>query len=261
MSQPNETSARSLAGDRRGAVSELTQTDGGPSDGASKPPINGGVVTPRPLTWRRKLAAVAVYWLTRALTCTLRVRWDDRSGLFQGQSGPIIFALWHNRLALSMVVYHGYVRRKRPTAGLAAMISASRDGGLLSAVLKKYQVQPVRGSSSRRGRQALLETVGLIEDGYHAAITPDGPRGPSYRVQEGVISLAKLTGASIVPVSTEVRWKICLGSWDRFQIPLPFARCHVRLGGPIHVPREASDADRKALQERLRGELMNLTTD
>jgi len=73
------------------------------------------------------------------------------------------------------------------------MVSASRDGGLLAAVLERFKVQPVRGSSSRRGRQALLELTTWAERRYDLAITPDGPRGPRYVVQDGIISLARLT--------------------------------------------------------------------
>ena len=80
------------------------------------------------------------------------------------------------------------------------MVSASRDGGILAGILEQFGVKPVRGSSSRRGPQALLEMTTWAERGYDLAITPDGPRGPRYKVQEGVISAAQLTGLPIVPV-------------------------------------------------------------
>ncbi len=94
-----------------------------------------------------------------------------------------------------------YVARRDRQRRLAALVSASRDGGLLAAILELFGVQPVRGSSSRRGAQALLELTTWAERGYDLAITPDGPRGPRYVVQEGVMSLAQITGLPIVPVS------------------------------------------------------------
>ena len=126
------------------------------------------------------------------------------------------------------------------TPGLAAMVSASKDGGFLAGILECFNVQPVRGSSSRRGPQALLELTTWAERGYDLAITPDGPRGPCYVVQEGVMSLAQVTGLPIVPVSYHVNWKIRVNSWDRFQIPLPFSRCEMIYAKPIFVPREAT---------------------
>jgi lysophospholipid acyltransferase (LPLAT)-like uncharacterized protein len=101
---------------------------------------------------------------------------------------PAIFCVWHNRLALTMAAYYRYVRKLSRTAGLAVMVSASKDGALLSAIFERFGVQPVRGSSSRRGPQALLELTTWAERGYHLAITPDGPRGPCYVVQQGVMS-------------------------------------------------------------------------
>jgi lysophospholipid acyltransferase (LPLAT)-like uncharacterized protein len=107
----------------------------------------------------------------------------------------------------------------------------------------------------------LLELTSWIERGYDAAITPDGPRGPRYQIRDGVIALAQLTGAPIVPVSNNTGWKWRLGSWDRFQIPLPFARCAIRYGEPMRVPREATEAERERLRQELEQRLMALTND
>src|SRR5690606_34860752 len=125
--------------------------------------------------------------------------------------------------------------------------------------LERYDVSPVRGSSSRRGRQALLEAARLIDKGHDIAITPDGPRGPAYRVQPGGLALAQLTGRSIVPTAVTSGSKTELKSWDRFQIPWPGSRCEVRFGEAIRVPREATEADRNILAERLAG-AMNWTS-
>ena len=141
------------------------------------------------------------------------------------------------------------------------MISASKDGALLSAVLRKFGVVAVRGSSSRRGPQALLELTSQAERGSDLAITPDGPRGPRYVVQEGVISLAQVTGLPIVPVTWNTSRKICVKSWDRFQIPLPFARCEMVLNQPIVVPRGASEADREKLRAELERSLRGSSRD
>src|SRR5213075_2734928 len=105
------------------------------------------------------------------------------------------------RLALCMVAYFGYPCKRNNTAGMAALVSASKDGALLSGILEAFGVQPVRGSSSRRGAQALVELTSWAERGYDLAITPDGPRGPRYQVQPGAIALAQLTGRPLVPVS------------------------------------------------------------
>lgn len=227
--------------------------------GSSK---RSGVVVAHTPRWHQRLAAVALFFAERLLISTLRVKWDDRAGLAAGTlPGPVIFCLWHNRLALSMCVWRNYVRRHSPNNGLAALISASRDGALLAAVLERFGVQPVRGSSSRRGPQALLELTSWLERGYNLAITPDGPRGPRYDVQPGVAALGQVTGAPVIPVSYRASRKFTFRSWDRFQVPLPFSRCEIILGKPVYFPRAASDAERDVLRKQLEEALRAITPD
>jgi hypothetical protein len=144
---------------------------------------------------------------------------------------------------------------------IAAMISASRDGGFITDIVQRFGMQSIRGSSSRRGPQALLEATGWIEREYSVAITPDGPRGPAYRVQDGIIQLSKLTGRPIIPVSTFTHWKIRLKSWDRLQIPLPFTRCDIRFGEPIWAARDASDAQLEEIRVKLEEIMHSITYD
>ena len=232
-----------------------------PQPRASRSKLSG-VVVPHAPTLKQRLAAWLAFVLVRAVAVTLRYKLDDRSGYYENRSaGPAIYAAWHNRLALSMIVYHRYIRPRNRTAGLAAMVSASRDGGLLAAILERFKVQPVRGSTSRRGPQALLELTSLAVRGHDLAITPDGPRGPCYVVQDGVMSLAQLTGLPILPVSYHLSWKIRPRSWDRFQIPLPFSRFDVIFEKPIHIPREASDSEREVLRQHLEQVLKDISRD
>lgn len=221
-----------------------------------------GIVIPHRPRWYQRLAAWLVFALVRAVSATLRYRWEDRSGYFTGPSpGPAIYALYHNRLALSMAIYYGYIKKHNRTSGLAVMVSASKDGGFLAAILECFRVQPVRGSSSRRGPQALLELTTWAERDYDLAITPDGPRGPRYTVQDGITSLAQVTELPILPVALHLNWKIVVKSWDRFQVPLPFARCVVILEKPLRVPREASEAERETLRKQLEETLNRISQD
>lgn len=225
-------------------------------------PRTSGVVIPHRAKWHQRLAARLIWLIVRAMALTVRYRLDDRSGYFSGApKETLIFAVWHNRLALVLDLYDHYVRRRQPERRMAAIVSASKDGGMLARVLELFRVQPVRGSSSRRGAQALRELVSWGERGLDLAITPDGPRGPCYTVRDGVIATAQLTGLPIVPVSFRLNWKIRLKSWDRFQIPLPFARCDITTGRVMRVPREATEAERETLRQQLEAELRAITQD
>src|ERR1044071_2839145 len=113
-----------------------------------------GVVVPHAPTWRERFIAWLAFVVLRALSFTWRLRHDDAAILRNPPAEPLIFCIWHNRLLLSMGAYRVFTKVSSRT-GMAALVSASRDGGLLSALLEKFGVQPVRGSSSRRGPQVL----------------------------------------------------------------------------------------------------------
>jgi len=223
---------------------------------------SSGIVVPQAPRWHQRLGSWLVFLAVRAISATLRYRLNDRSGHFDGSfTGSSIYCIWHNRLGLALPAYYRYAQPRRPTAGLAGMVSASRDGAFLAAILQRFGVQPVRGSSSRRGPQALLELTTWAERGYDLAITPDGPRGPRYVVQEGIMYLAQITGLPIVPFSYYLPWKFQVKSWDRFQIPFPFSRCELNVEKPIRVPRDATDAEREALRRQLEQTLLALSRD
>lgn len=222
-----------------------------------------GLVVPHRASWRQRFVAHLIFLLIRGLAATLRFRLPDGAEERFGQPGKerLIFAIWHNRLAMSMIIYNRALRRRDPSRRMAAIVSASRDGGLLAHILQLFGVQPVRGSTSRRGPQALRELTTCAEEGLDLGITPDGPRGPPYVVQDGVISLSQLTGLSILPLSCVVKPKLELRSWDKFQIPLPFAVCEVRVGELMRVPRTANEVERSNLRQQLEETIRRLSRE
>jgi lysophospholipid acyltransferase (LPLAT)-like uncharacterized protein len=240
----------------------MTEASSAPGNSTAPPrKRKSGVVVPHQPRWYQRVFAWLMFIGLRALARTLRFQWIGPNGTLENPPpGAAIFCIWHNRLILCMKAYRYYSRR-RETPGMAAMVSASRDGGALAAILERFDVQPVRGSSSRRGHQALLELTTWAERGYDLAITTDGPRGPCYVVSDGVIFLAQLTGLPIIPFSFYAHRKIRLKSWDRFQIPLPFSQCEMSFFGPIHVPRETTEAERELLRKELERTLKHISRD
>jgi lysophospholipid acyltransferase (LPLAT)-like uncharacterized protein len=225
-------------------------------------PKTSAVVIPHSPKWHQRLAAFVLFVALRGLLLTVRCRMKARSEFFSpGAPTPVIFCIWHNRLATCVKVLDVHRRPHNGGAGMAALVSASKDGAFLSRTLEWFGVQPVRGSSSRRGAQAMLEMTTWSERGFDLTITPDGPRGPCYQVQDGILKLAQLTGLPIVPTALNLNWKISVKSWDRFQIPLPFARCEVAVGKSFRVPANASEAELENLRAQLETELRAITRD
>ena len=135
------------------------------------------------------------------------------------------------------------------------LVSTHQDGEYIARVIHGLGFGTSRGSSTRGGIRALRELIQAGNDRLDLGITPDGPRGPSEQVQPGVIYLAKRLGLPVIPLGVSSRPCLRLKSWDRFMVPLPFARCTVVYGKPIlfegSVSGEAMDRARADLESRL----------
>lgn len=176
-------------------------------------------------------AALAVYRSTLSVAFLRR----DRYLSLHDRGTPILFALWHGRMFLSIQVHR--------QQGIVTMASRSKDGEIIALWLERNGYLVARGSSSREGGTALRAMVREVRRGRHAALTVDGPRGPARTVQPGVVALARLTGAWILPISFSSARPKFLKSWDRYLLPLPFSRNIVAYGEPFPIPRELSDEE------------------
>ncbi len=158
----------------------------------------------------------------------------DRSCL----TTPCIFVFWHNRILGAPSLW----KQMADGTPMAFLTSASKDGTVVEEALRVFELDGIRGSSSRRGVAALMKMCDLMKRGYSISMTPDGPRGPLYRVKEGVIKLAAMSGYPLVPVSFhyESCWRL-KKAWDRMCIPKPFGMIGVMLGEPLYVSRDLTD--------------------
>lgn len=186
---------------------------------------------------------------------TLRYEIDDRAGIVGKAVGEnYIGALWHNRLLIFPLV----LRRFFSNRDGAALISASRDGDLLSDAIHRFDYDVVRGSSSKLGASGLLQLSDVLASKRDVVITPDGPRGPAYEIGPGLVFLAQKTGASVLPINMEYSscWRV--KSWDRFIIPKPFSKVRVIIGQPESVRSTSTDQEFEAERLRLQNALMSL---
>ena len=150
-----------------------------------------------------------------------------------------------------MLAPHGWPRG----TPIHVMISRHRDGENIARATQHLGVVPIRGSRTRGGVAAGRSALRVLKEGGYVAISPDGPRGPRMRVQPGIIALARLSGAPIVPYTYAVSRRAVANSWDRFVIALPFGRGVYVWGPPLHVAADADEAAREqarlTLEERL----------
>lgn len=203
----------------------------------------------------RRLLLIPLWLLARLWTGTWRfeVSPEARAHLAD-TSSPTILLFWHNRLFLLTEIYRRF-RLPRPTYGL---VSASNDGAWLAAVLALAGVRTVRGSSSRRGREALFELAAKVSAGNDLAITPDGPRGPAYSFAPGAAILVRRTGARLLLIGSSVGGAWRLRSWDRFILPRPFSKIVIKAR---LIPAESLPRDRNECVEALRSLLNELNEE
>jgi lysophospholipid acyltransferase (LPLAT)-like uncharacterized protein len=168
-----------------------------------------------------------------------------RSGT-EGQGA--FLALWHGRILLGLS-HHG-------SRDWYALVSASHDGEITTALLERFGYRVIRGSTGRGGASALRGMLTVLAGGGVLVITPDGPRGPRHSMNGGLAWMARATGFPVVPIGFACDRAWHARSWDRFTVPQPWARVVMVCDEPVRVARSASDSDLAAASERIRESLI-----
>ncbi|MBK8230395.1 MAG: lysophospholipid acyltransferase family protein [Candidatus Eisenbacteria bacterium] len=192
------------------------------------------MIAPRPVTARSRQARYVWYGrlgslLVRLLASTWRIDWeiDPAAAPLLERRARVALAFWHHNI---LPLCWGFRGRE-----ITVLVSESADGEIISQIIHRLGIGTARGSSSRGGLRALLALTRVAETAP-VAITPDGPRGPRHQLQPGVLLVAQRAGVPIVPLASGARARKRLRSWDRFLVPLPFARVRIFVGAPISLP-------------------------
>jgi len=199
------------------------------------------------------------------------VRLVDRTTIWQVTNGNFlndllaqgtgfILITWHGSLMMTPVGWPG----PKP---LHVLVSRHGDGELVAHAMTRFGMVMVRGSTYREDRDrdkggaaATRQLVALLKDGQAVALTPDGPQGPARSLSGGVITLARLSGAPILPVTILTARHRLLRSWDHFRVALPFSNGAIVFGEPIVVDRLLDEDGKEA--KRLEVEVaLNAVTD
>jgi lysophospholipid acyltransferase (LPLAT)-like uncharacterized protein len=212
-------------------------------------------------TRRKIIAWLAIHIGTPLLnvwfsTCRIQIQGMETHRRFFEGGEKVVAGTWH-RGAIFLVWYY---RRLHPLI----LFSQSRDGELIAGFAEKLGAVPVRGSTSRGGRQALRDMLEyLAQSGRRQAATVlDGPRGPRFVAQKGMLFLAKNAGLPLQPLMFSAHPAITLKkAWDRTIIPLPFSRVLVSYREPMQVPRDAGSAELEKLRLELQTTLNRMMVE
>jgi len=210
--------------------------------------------------WRasrsKRLQARAIsglgYPIIAALGSTFRWRAEGAEHyqrVLDGGRQPIM-AFWHGRILPATV----YFRRR----GIVVITSENFDGEWIAGIIERFGYGTARGSTSRGAVKALVQLKRDMAEGKPAAFTLDGPRGPAKVAQAGAIWLAKATGNPIIPFHIEADRYWTANSWDRTQVPKPWANVAIAIGEPMTVDRAAEDEAIETARQDLEARLAAL---
>lgn len=138
------------------------------------------------------------------------------------------------------------------------MVSLHSDGEIIAQTLQRLGYRTIRGSSSRGGNKAFHEMVDILSKNGVGAIIPDGPRGPRHHLKPGTLYIAQQSQAYLVPVTFSANRKIVFNSWDRFVLPLPFAKCVMLYGEPVRVGKDFPTDQLEQIREKFEQEMISL---
>lgn len=170
-----------------------------------------------------------LYFLINVLCKTLRISFTNKETIdaLERSGKNYIVAFWHGTMLLPW-----YLNRKK---NFAALISKSKDGDLLNKILRQWKYDVIRGSSSAGGEVALGIMVDFAKNYNSIAITPDGPRGPVFKLKAGAVVTAKRSGLPLVLLGIAYKNKKLLKSWDAFQVPFFFSKANAVFSEPVYV--------------------------
>jgi lysophospholipid acyltransferase (LPLAT)-like uncharacterized protein len=212
--------------------------------------------------WAYRMGMPIALGLVRFLWWSYRIErviGDDRLTTALRESGAVIPCMWHQHMMLAV----RYLLNKR-AAGmkLGFMISPSVDGEAGAMAAQRIGAYVVRGSSSHTGARALRDFyMAVVKENISLLVTPDGPRGPRYDAKPGVLLIGQLSGKPVVPIAYAASRVFKFPVWDRFILPLPFARIVLTIGEPMRIPKVMNPDDLEAQRQALNSSLRNLYTE
>ncbi len=174
------------------------------------------------------LLILALGHLTR-LRCVGREHYE----WLRDNNKSFIYCVWHGKILIPIfVLRHENVH---------AMVSLHVDGEMIAQTLHRLGLPTIRGSSTRGALRATVEMIHALKRGTICALMPDGPKGPRHVFKPGAITIAKKSGAYLLPFTFACSRPFRFNSWDRFTIPLPFSKSTAIYGEPIAVPADLKE--------------------
>jgi lysophospholipid acyltransferase (LPLAT)-like uncharacterized protein len=209
----------------------------------------------RRISLKKKLKFIVVPYLIKLIVvlvaATCRVRWHNRETYddLRKNGQPYILCMWHNCSTFACWAVKN--------SGITVMVSDSRDGEYVSRLANLYGINTIRGSSSAGSSKAIRAALKILMTKRPLGITPDGPRGPKYKMQSGALWFAATHQIPIVPMHIEANRQWVINSWDNHRFPKPFSTIHIGIGTPTTVTRAEVESDLHSSTQRVEQAMMD----
>ena len=193
-----------------------------------------------------------LYYILVLLIKTLRVETENSKNIEndQKEKNNFVLAFWHGTMLLPW-----YYHRNR---NFSALVSQSKDGEILTRLLKRWNYTVIRGSSNMGGKEALDLLLRESAKGKNIAITPDGPKGPVFEMKAGAVVCAKKNRIPLYLLGVRYSKKYILKSWDKFEIPKPFSKVLLVYSDPKFIDPGFDYDETSSLIKEYEKELISL---
>ena len=199
-----------------------------------------------------------MYWFpSRVIMCMralMRLEIIDPNGLleqYRRETDRVcILNIWHNRLLMLPPLFERPLRERT-----YAVISSSRDGQYIADFAAQFGAKSIRGSSRKHGVKVLHDAIKTIKGGCMVVFTPDGPRGPRYRMSKGPIHIASQLGIPVVALGINYSSYWSIKSWDAFRIPKPWAKLTLIIGNELRIPPDLTPDELEVWRKKAEDEL------
>ena len=201
------------------------------------------------------LGSMYVLFVYKTSTIDLKNRKHIESLFKKNES--FIYAFWHDQLLMCPLTWQSEFEIK-------VLISKHRDGDIIAKLISNLGFKAIRGSTHKAGKTknkggllSARQMIKSLKKGISIGISPDGPKGPRHKVSDGILSISRLSNASILPVGIGFKKKWVLNTWDKFIIPKPFNQITIIWGEPL--PALKNEKSINQIKSKLESTMYNLT--
>ena len=171
-----------------------------------------------------------VYLNLILITCKFKIHGEEHLNNALQSGSPIMLPCWHNRLVFLLCFFKTW-RHK-----LWVLSSQHRDSEILASILKSWNFNLVRGSSSHGWFGAIKEITSLLNDSNAIlAVTIDGPKGPPLEAKPGALKIALKKQTSVIGMTALSSCFWSLNTWDKLKLPKPFSVIHIAFDKPYEA--------------------------